>query len=147
MKQNYIFVLTLLFTLSIVNAIPHHLYKRETIFAPCPTGSPNVIKVDVQPDPPPSTGSLILTISGTLKTGAISAGSQLVLKPINTNGDVIAQPLTYDMCTLTDCPANYFSVIRSIDTTDMPLSYSIIVQIFDAYDQILACSIGTITGN
>jgi hypothetical protein len=51
MKQNYIFVLILLATLSIVNAIPHQLYKRETTFAPCPTGSPNIIKVSVEPDP------------------------------------------------------------------------------------------------
>lgn len=149
MKQNYIFVFILLITLSIVNAIPHQLYKRKTIFAPCPTGSPNIIDVDVQPDPPPTTGTIIITVSGTLKTGIISAGSQLVSEPIDENGNGIAPPLIDDLCSLdgADCPTDYFSVKQLVDITNITPIYSIKVQIIDAYGQILACSIGTVTGN
>ncbi|GBB99811.1 hypothetical protein RclHR1_03640007 [Rhizophagus clarus] len=148
MKQNYIFVIILLATLSVVNAIPHQLLKRDTIFTSCPTGSPNIIEVDVQPDPPPVTGKLILTISGTLKKGVISAGSKLVLKAIDDNGDLLAKPLVYDLCGVGgfDCPVNTFSMIKSLETKGLTPTYSIIVQIFDAYGQTLACSIGTVTG-
>jgi hypothetical protein len=149
MKQNYIFVFILLATLSIVNSIPHQLYKRETTFAPCPTGSPNIIKVSIEPDPPPTTGIMILTISGTLKTGIISVGSQLVIKGVDNAGELLDNPLVYDICNLPDitCPTNYFSIKKSIELTNIYPTYSNIVQILSASGQILACSIGTVTGN
>jgi hypothetical protein len=149
MKQNYIFVFILLATLSIVNAIPHQLHKRDTTFGACLTGSPNLIKVSVQPDPPPVTGVIIFTISGALKTGSISAGSKLVFNAIDVNGDPFAYPLTYDICGLPEvtCPTDTFSITRKIEVKKFTPTYSVIIQLFSASGQVLACSIGTVTGN
>jgi hypothetical protein len=92
---------------------------------------------------------MILTISGTLKTGSISTGSKLVLKAVDNAGKLLDDPLTYDICNLPGmtCPANSFSIIRTLDLTKLYPTYSIIVQVFNAYGQTLACSIGTVTGN
>ncbi|GBB99808.1 hypothetical protein RclHR1_03640004 [Rhizophagus clarus] len=151
MKQNYIFfAVILLVTLSVVNALPHQLLKRDTTFAPCPTGSPNVIEVVVQPDPPPVTGKIDLTITGTLKEGVISMGSQLIIGAIDDNGNPLSKPLVTDLCGpdgFDNCPVNSFSMIEPLTTTDLVPTYSIIVEITDAYGQTLACSIGTVTGN
>jgi hypothetical protein len=149
MKQNYIFVLILLATLSIVNAIPHQLYERDTTFAPCYTGSPNIIKVSVEPDPPPANGTMILTISGTLKTGIISTGSRLVLKAIDEAGKLVDDPLVRYTCELpgVTCPTSSFSIVRKIILTNFYPVYSFIIEIYSASGAILACSIGTVTGN
>lgn len=96
MKQKYILVVILFAILSIVNAIPHQRHKRATTFAPCPSGSPNPITVSVQPDPPLPNQFVIFTISGTIKTGAITTGSTLVLNAIDDAGNVFGNTVTKD---------------------------------------------------
>lgn len=146
MKQNYIFVIVLLATLSIVNAFPHQLQERDTTFVPCPTGSPNPIKVTVHPDPPPVTGSFVLNISGTLKNGAITTGSKLVVKAVGDDGKLLDDPLVYDMCEKLTCPAKYFDATVYLKSKNLLPTFSIIVQILSASGQTLGCSIGTVTG-
>ncbi|CAB4478777.1 hypothetical protein RhiirA5_431863 [Rhizophagus irregularis] len=146
MKQNYIFVIVLLATLSLINAFPHQLQERDTTFVPCPSGSPNPIKVTVKPDPPPVTGSFVLNVSGTLKTGVISAGSKLVVKAIGDDGELLDDPIVYDMCESLTCPTKYFDVVAYLKSKNLLPTFSIIVQVLSASGKTLGCSIGTVTG-
>src|ERR1700722_4465145 len=58
------FILILLVTLSIVNAIPHQLYKRTTTFGPC-QGVP-FINVTISPDPVIIGQDITFDVSGRL---------------------------------------------------------------------------------
>src|SRR5581483_11882739 len=131
MKQNHIFVIILLATLSMVNAIPYQFHKRATTFVPCLTGSPNEISVGIQPDPPVRGSNNIFTISGTLKTGTLSAGSKLVIAAIDNTGSPLGDPVTSDICSTPNmtCPATTFSIIATVPFANLPATYSIIVQI------------------
>ncbi|EXX50738.1 uncharacterized protein OCT59_008814 [Rhizophagus irregularis] len=148
MKQTYILVVILFAILSIANAIPLQLYKRATTFVVCPTGSPNIITVSIQPDPPLANQPAIFTISGTLKTGVITTGSKLVIFVLDNNGNTLGEALTDDICSFPGmtCPANYFSLIRKVQILNLPATYSFVVQILDASGKTLGCSLGTVTG-
>jgi hypothetical protein len=146
MKQNYIFVIVLLATLSLINALPHQLQERDVIFVPCHIGSLNPIKVTVQPDPPPVTGSFVLYVSGTLKVGTISAGATLDVRAIGDDGKLLDDPLVYDICESLTCPTKYFGLKVNLQSKNMLPTFSIVVQILSSAGQSLGCSIGTVTG-
>ncbi|GET02300.1 hypothetical protein GLOIN_2v1839470 [Rhizophagus clarus] len=85
--------------------------------------SPKPITASVQLDPPLPNQTAIFTISGALKTGAITTGSSGMT-----------------------CPAEYFSIIGNVQLVNLPATYSFIIQILAASDKTLGCSIGTFTG-
>ena len=68
MNRNFIFVFILLAALSIVNAIPHKLFKRETVFGKCDflTNPPPQLTVKLSPDPVAPQNPDTFTISGQL---------------------------------------------------------------------------------
>jgi hypothetical protein len=146
MKQTFIFAIILLTTLSMVNAFPHQLDKRATTFVTCPSGSPNQINVSIQPDPPVSNSSLLITVSGTLTTGTIDAGSQFVFRVLDDSG-AKGDPYTMDICIT--CPmttGTSFSIVNNIPTGTLTGTYTIFVFILDSAANILACSMGTVNG-
>src|SRR4051794_36702723 len=116
MKQNLILVFVLLALLSIVNAIP--LHKRVTTFVPCPKGSPNAITVTIKPDPPAAGGQTLFSVSGTVTTGTIEQGAQLVVGAVDTAGTNLFTPIVMDFCTVDGfCPVptgNSFSVTSTV---------------------------------
>jgi hypothetical protein len=148
MKQTFIFAIILLATLSIVNAAPFH--KRATTFAPCPAGYPNQIKVLVSPDPPAIEAGTLVTITGTLTSGTLTAGSQVFIGAMDTNSQDIGTPLITDFCSAEGlCPVSTgdsFTVVKSIRLTGtFPATYSLVVSIRDASGTTVACAIGTVT--
>lgn len=143
MKQNCIFVIILLAALSIVNATPHQLQKRATIFAPCNSGSPNIINVEIYPDPPPATGTITFYISTALKTGIISKGAVLAITPVDVNGIDLDDPVVYDLCESIECPTKYLNGKVNIKSTGLNYTYKAVIQLISASGQMLGCSIGT----
>ncbi|RGB33881.1 hypothetical protein C1646_788097 [Rhizophagus diaphanus] len=146
MKQNYIFVIVLLATLSLINALPHQLQERDVTFVPCHIGSLNPLKVIVQPDPPPISGSFSLYISGAIKVGTISAGATLDVSAIGDDGKLLDDPIVYDICKSVTCPTKYIGLRADLKSKNLLPTFSIIVQVFSSAGQSLGCSIGTVTG-
>ena|SRR6266536_3290736 len=68
MSRIFTFVFILFATLSIVNAAPYHLDKRETKFSQCPTSRPGSAPIDVKisPDSVVPGGVVTFKITGTL---------------------------------------------------------------------------------
>ena len=68
MKRNFIFVLILFITLSLVKAIPHQLHKRTTSFDKCPDENSDVVtlSVTVSPDPIVPNENVDIIVSGIL---------------------------------------------------------------------------------
>jgi hypothetical protein len=152
MKQSLIFVVILLVTLSMVNAIPHQLqqlHKRVTTFSACPSGSPNSLTVTLQPDPPVAGQPEIFTISGTIDTGTLDVGSSITIQALDDGGKPIGTVYRYRLCEQpgSKCPYSSFStIIRVPMGSPLPTTYTILVQLFDAAGSLLGCSMGTITG-
>ena len=134
-----------------VNAIPHQLHKRATTFVPCTTGSPNKLAVSIQPDPPVPNGQLIITVSGTLTTGTIAAGSKIVYQAFDSASAPLGDQFTADICTLSGItcplgPGSSFSIAGTFPTGTFPATYTIAVGVGDATGAVLACYMGTVTG-
>ena len=70
MKRDFIFVFVLLAILSMVNAIPHQLHKRDTTFIQCPKSDASLLTVSVSPDPPVPGQTATYTISGKIAKAA-----------------------------------------------------------------------------
>ena len=66
MNRNFIFIFTLLATLSLINAAPNQLRKRATKFEQCPLPGSVTIDVVADPDPPASKTPDTFTVTGTL---------------------------------------------------------------------------------
>uniref|UniRef100_A0A1D1YP73 ATP-dependent helicase brm n=1 Tax=Anthurium amnicola TaxID=1678845 RepID=A0A1D1YP73_9ARAE len=76
MNRNLIFAFVLLATLFMVNAVPYvHLKRKEKVtFEHCKVqGNPELITVQVSPNPPVSNESEQFYVSGVLENGAITA--------------------------------------------------------------------------
>jgi hypothetical protein len=149
MKQNFIFVITLLTIFSIVNAFPRQFYKRDTIFNPC-TGSPDTITVTITPDPLVAGEPNVFNVTGTLTNGTIDTGSELLIQLQDDAGEVIGNPFTFDICAPAPanvtCPATTFSLQEEIQVETLPEEYNIQVQINDANGNALACATSTVPG-
>ncbi|CAB4494544.1 hypothetical protein RhiirA5_367364 [Rhizophagus irregularis] len=149
MKQHLIFLVALLTTLSMVNAIPYYqLDKRATTFGPCFTGSPFPITVSLQPDPPVPGQNCIFTVTGTVDSG-INPGAKMVVQGLDTTGNQIGDPIVNDICTVPGitCPVTSFSIVETVAiSASLSGTYSIVVSILSETGAVLGCSMGTVTG-
>ncbi|RGB36423.1 hypothetical protein C1646_666997 [Rhizophagus diaphanus] len=148
MKQNFIFIITLLTILSIVNAFPRQFYKRDTIFNPCTTGSSDTITVTITPDPLVAGELNVFNVNGTLTNGTIDTDSELLIQLQDDAGEVIGDPFTFDICAPAPanvtCPATTFSLQEEIQVDTLPEEYNIQVQINDANGNTLACATSSV---
>ena len=101
MNRNFIFVLVLLATLSMVNAIPHQFYKRTSNFGPCPKAPPEATVLDVKlsPDPVIAGKTDTFTITGKFK-GEVTTKTKVVVDFFASQ----AEPFIDDACKYTTCP-------------------------------------------
>src|SRR4051812_35009536 len=144
MNRNISIILVLLFTLSIVNAIPHQLHKRITAFGSCGIG--NVLDVAVSPDPLIPGKTAQFSVSGPL-TPPAKTGSTLGIGFFAAGADdPIAPPLYLDLCEIQSCPISYFDASGPVEVpAKLPKAYDIVVAIFDPAGEIIACA-GAIVG-
>src|ERR1043165_4656303 len=125
MKRNFItaFSLLTLSTLLVINSIP--LYKRATTFTKCIKGSPDLIEVRLEPDPPVSDVDHRFTISGTLTKGVITQGSTLRISALDINLKAIGSEITRDFCSIPGitCPTRAFSFAMNITVGTLASTY------------------------
>jgi len=152
MKQNLILVVILLATLLMVNAIPHHLIKRDTTFGPCnttdPTADPTAtpppeLTVTVSPDPPVPGQDCTFTITG---SAAIAAGDQLVVSAVDSTGAITIDP-PIDICSTAGvtCPADTLSITATATIPAETGDFGIIVIVGDASNNTLGCATGIVS--
>jgi hypothetical protein len=149
MNQNLIFVVILLATLSMVNAISyyHHLNKRAATFGPCAQEAPFPITVSLQPDPPVPGQDCTFTVTGTIDSG-INAGANLTVIYLDSGDLPINKATIIDICSSGDaCPITSLNLVRTIPTpADLPGTYSIFIAIGDENGLPLSCTVGKIAG-
>jgi hypothetical protein len=148
MKQTLIFVVILLATLSMVNAIPYyHLNKRAATFGPCAQEAPFPITVSFQPDPPVSGQDCTFTVTGAINSG-INAGAKLVVIYLDSGNIPINEPTIIDICSTGDtCPITSLNLVRTIPIpAGLPATYSIFVTVTDENSNPLGCTVGKIAG-
>jgi len=154
MKQSIIFVFILLVTLSVVNAIPHNLYKRQnggggdgkTKFLPCPKGDPLTVEMSPNPAEPGKEGTY--KISGEL-TETIPEGSILFIAfvdPSSKPAKLIGNPFIQELCDSDNvkCPVDggtsFRTKVNYTTPNDLPDSYVIIVAVVDPDKRLLGCA-------
>jgi hypothetical protein len=148
MRQNIIFVFILLVTLSIVNAVPHRLHKRNLEFSDCPKGDP--LEVDAKPDPTKPGEKNTYEISGKL-TKEIPEDSILFIGFVDPKPErLIGDPLTVNFCDDdVKCPVDAgTSFEKKEDYTtpdDLPDSYLVIVAIVSGdKKELLGCAFAAV---
>jgi len=105
MKRNFIFVLILFITLSLVKAIPHQLHKRTTSFDKCPDENSDVVtlSVTVSPDPIVPNENVDINVSGTL-THNIETYTEILISFYDKNDVPIGYSYPSTICEGGDCP-------------------------------------------
>src|SRR5438046_852144 len=137
MSRIFTFVFILFATLSIVNAAPFQLNKRDTQFSPCPDLPPDVVPLDVKmsPDPIVPGGTETFDITGTLKHD-LEEGSFLGIAFIDPVAKLpIGDPLDVDICSQTKCPVKAGTPYTTKQTItappELPPTYMILAGIGD----------------
>src|SRR5947208_1901809 len=116
MKRDFTFVFILLATLSMVNAIPHQLHKRDTTFNQCLKSDASLLTVSVSPDPPFPGQTATYTISGELAKAAPVDSAIFIGFFDRSSGEtkVIGEPIVTDLCSKVKCPASSISVVEEV---------------------------------
>jgi len=157
MKQNLILVVILLATLLMVNATPHQLRKRATVFGPCPadptaTAPPGDLTVTLSPDPPVAGQDCVFTVGATFP---VDTPDQLIIAdapdtstdPANQSTDVeVASPI--DICTSAGvtCPTSALSMSVTVPISATATgTFDLAVLIVDATNTTLGCAVATVT--
>ncbi|RGB25136.1 hypothetical protein C1646_803065 [Rhizophagus diaphanus] len=148
MKQNFIFVVILLVSLSMVNAIPYYqLDKKATTFGPCPEGSLPILAVTLQPDPPVPGQNCTVTATGTIDSG-INPGATLVAVALDGAQNVIGSLASVDICSSgVICPTTTLSATTTfLVDASLPATYTISIAVMNENKAFVGCSYGAITG-
>jgi len=151
MKRILNFVVILLTTLSIVNAVNIPLRKRAIAFAACPSGSPQFSAASIDPDPPvagkAATAKFSFTLPANFDSGKFAADAT------SDGGKAIdGFPQGQDICTLDGitCPIASGSTVE-IQTPikipdDAPDTYTLEYSLVDGTGKEIACSSGPVIG-
>ena len=149
MKRDFTFVFILLAILSMVNAIPYQLHKRDTTFIQCPKSDASLLTVSVSPDPPVPGQIATYTISGELAKAA-PVGSTIVIRFADVSSGeakVIGVPSRTDLCSKVECPASSINIVEEVAIpADLPYAYANSVSIIDS-DNRYGCSVAVVGGN
>ena len=150
MKRDFIFVFILLAILSMVNAIPHQLHKRDTTFVQCPKTDENVaslLTVIVSPDPPVAGQTATYTISGELAKAA-PLGSELRIGFFDLEAKLIGVPTITDLCSKVECPTSSISIVEQVTIpAALPDAYASAVLIIDLDKIRYGCAVAAVGGN
>ena len=146
--MNQIFAIVfiiLLATFSMVNSVPLHI--RTTGFTKCITGSPDLITVNLEPDPLVPGENDIFTISGNLTENDITQGSTLKISALDTKLVAIGSTIDTDFCSLPEvtCPTRTFNLKLNVTIGELPSTYVIQVGIYNPAGTTLACVMGVIS--
>ena len=143
----------MLATLSMVNAVPHLLYKRETSFGPCPV-SPPITQVDVtiSPDPVVAGKPDTFTVSGTLTEDITDETLLLIVFGDPSTGKQVGDTYTQPICTGTGCPikagTKFDVTAKDVPVpADLPKAYSIGVGVVNSATDILGCAVAIVGGS
>jgi hypothetical protein len=146
MNQNFIFVFILLFSLSIVNAIPipHKLLKRTTEFKQCKhSPMPPPLSIVISPDPVVSGNTETFTVSATFDQDIPDGTDLTVFFGDSITGAIIGDIHRAPMCDNDGCPKAGIQFTKTLDYSDvpeLPNPYDILVGIMINTD-VLACAI------
>ncbi|GBC03026.1 hypothetical protein RclHR1_04940006 [Rhizophagus clarus] len=122
MKHNLAFLVILLATISMINAVPH---KRATQFGPCTDYGvpPPVSTVTINPDPPTAGASLSINVSGTAAS-PINQGVIISVAFLDANYNLLGTASIQDFCSQAgiSCPvaAGASFTVPTITTTAPP---------------------------
>jgi len=156
MKQNLILVVILLATLLMVNATPHQLRKRDTVFGPCPadptaTAPPGDLTVTISPDPPVAGQDCVFTVGAAFPVDTpdqlIIADAPDATDPANPTTDVEEAP-PIDICTSAGvtCPTSDLSMSVTVPISATATgTFDLAVLIVDATNTTLGCAVATVT--
>ena len=133
MKRDFIFVFILLATLSMVNAIPHQLHKRDTTFNQCLKSDASLLTVSVSPDPP---------VPGQTATYTISERQSL---PSTGELKFIGEPIVTELCAKAACPTDSISIVEQVTIpAALPKVYSNAIGILDPAKIEYGCAIAAV---
>ncbi|RIA88968.1 hypothetical protein C1645_739010 [Glomus cerebriforme] len=106
--------------LSIVNAVPHQLHKRQTEFGACSNLPPDtpVLDVTISPDPVVPVSTDTFTISGTLKKD-ITDAYNLYIAFVDDNGTIINNDIV-DICKQVTCPIKAGTLYQTVQNAYVP---------------------------
>ncbi|CAG8748487.1 12543_t:CDS:1, partial [Funneliformis mosseae] len=135
-----------------VNAIPHKLIKRTTIFEQCPPpqGSsiaPPLLQVALSADPPVAGQKDTLTISGKLLND-VNEQIKLKISFIDLNKTRIAHPTIVSACTGSGCTIKagdpYTQTVEVQVPSNLTSSYYLLVFVGNSLYEPLGCAFATI---
>ncbi|CAJ0760780.1 13920_t:CDS:1 [Entrophospora sp. SA101] len=148
--MKFIFAFLLLATLSmVVNAIPHQLLKRTTVFSQCPPvksgeAPPPLLSVILSPDPVAPGQPDSVAISGTLSRPVIDGD-------ITAVGfiDLVAKTPIGDPATAPTDPKTPFSQVLNVDVpAKLPATYIILAGVGNPKTQeVIGCAFSVVGGS
>ncbi|RGB36460.1 hypothetical protein C1646_741745 [Rhizophagus diaphanus] len=146
MNRNFTIIFILLVTLSMINAVPHKLRKRETNFNSCLGKDVVPLTVKINPDPPVAKKLESFTVTGTLNDDILAYNTVLMIGFADSTG---AFPLTahYFQKFVEPVKAGTpFSINASKVPTpvNLPDVYTIRVIVGDLNDNMYGCALAVV---
>jgi len=133
--------------LSMVNAIPHGLHKRDTEFLQCPKGAP--LEVSISPNPPEAGKETKFDITGNAPS-EIPQDASVIVAFVNLDStpdkpSFIGQPFAAQLCgNDVQCPiptGNQYKKSVDVKSPDsLPTAYVIVVAVADKDKKVLGCA-------
>ncbi|CAG8557234.1 13104_t:CDS:1 [Ambispora gerdemannii] len=146
MKTNFLFVFALLAMLCVVNAIPHQLHKRTTVFGPCTPNPPPELSVKISPDPVVPDQIATFTVNGTLETPITKDFKFMVA--FDDDSGAVAPPFTADIALGTT--VNVVEKVPVPSQSLLPSTYGIAVGIVNPNVEpylVIGCAYATVNGH
>ncbi|POG76862.1 hypothetical protein GLOIN_2v1553339 [Rhizophagus irregularis DAOM 181602=DAOM 197198] len=147
MNRNFIIIFILLFTLSMINAVPHQLRKRETNFDSCLVGKDVVpLTVKINPDPPVAKKPESFTVSGTLNDDILAYNTVLMIGFVDSTGALSLTAPYFQKFVEPVKAGTPFSINASKVPTpvNLPDVYIIRVIVGDLNDNIYGCALAVV---
>ncbi|CAG8766401.1 31547_t:CDS:1 [Racocetra persica] len=128
MIRNFVLLFVFLAALSMVNAFPSQLVKRQASFGRCPGFHDILIitNVTLNPDPPKSNSQLEVKVSAKTNDDIVN-GTLFNLEMFGETDGVFSN--FTDICATIECPTKVFDFDKTYDLGGLPSSYGIKVAI------------------
>ena len=155
MARNLFVLLFLLATISVINAIPHKLNKRTSVFGQCPlTPALPTFEATVTPDPVVGGQLATYNISGIAQTDFPDNAEIIILISDTFNGTPYDSPFGGDFCNIPGSPpcpikkgTSFNRLFTSVQTPDgIPSSFAdtILLMQADTTTSTIACAVATV---